>query len=349
MNTKSFKLAELAHIAKAELRGDPNIDIYGVAPLESAETGKVSFLSNSRYRKFLAKINACGAVILAEKDAELFSGNCLVVSNPYAAYAKIAGLYSKLPKTYKGIHPTAIIGAGCQIADSASIEAYTVIGDGVCIGENTVIGSHCSIGEDVVLGKDCRLWSNVTLYYGVKIGHNVQIHSGTVIGSDGFGNAKENGAWLKVPQLGTVIIGDDVEIGSNTTIDRGSVGDTILEKGVILDNQIQVAHNVIIGEYTAIAACTGISGSVKIGKHCLISGMVGFTGHLEVADYVVITGMTVVSKSITKSGIYSSGTAMEPHQLWRKNAVRFRQLDDIALKVQDLERQLKALSGDKQK
>ena len=346
MTKQSYSLSELASITGAQLRGNSDEVIQGVAPLEAANSGDISFLNNPKYRKHLALTRA-SAIVISPQHVELTDKAVLVHPNPYATYAKIAHLFAKLPKPPAGIHPTAVIGEGCRIHPTASIGPSVVIGDGVEIGENTIICANCSLGEGVTLGNDCRLWSNVTLYYGIKIGHRVQIHSGAVIGSDGFGNAKEDNKWLKVPQLGGVVIGDDAEIGANTTIDRGTIGNTILEKGVRLDNQIQVGHNVVVGEYTAIAACTGISGSVKIGKHCLISGMVGFTGHFEVADHVVITGMTVVSKSITKPGIYSSGTAIEPHQSWRKNAVRFRQLDDMAKKIQELEKKLSILTEEK--
>lgn len=338
--SQSFSLEQIAQQINAELRGDGQAEITGIAPLQSAKPGQISFLNNSRYRKFLESTQAT-AVIISSDDAADCPANALVAKDPYVAYAKAASLLAPKLTNPNGIHPSSVIGENCEIHPEASIGANCVIAANVKIGKASVISSGCVIGENSSLGESCYLWPNVTIYHGVTIANRVRIHSGTVIGSDGFGFAKDpDGKWLKVPQLGGVRIDDDVEIGASTTIDRGALEDTIIEEGVILDNQIQVGHNVKIGAYTAIAACTGISGSVTIGKNCMISGMVGFTGHFEVCDNVMITGMTVVSKAITKPGIYSSGTAIEPHHQWRKNAVRFRQLDSMAEKIRNLEKQM---------
>jgi UDP-3-O-[3-hydroxymyristoyl] glucosamine N-acyltransferase len=340
---QSYSLSEIAQKIDAKIQGNADIQITGLAPLQMAKAGQIAFLDNAKYRKYLQETQA-SAVILNPKEANNCPTTALIVTNPYVAYAKIATLFGYKPAHKPGIHETAVIGTDCVIDKTASIGPYVVIGNHVHIGANTVIESRCSLGDYVAIGNHCLLWPNVTLYHGVKIHNGVILHSGAVVGSDGFGMANDQGKWLKIPQLGTVVIYDDVEIGANTTIDRGALGDTIIEKGVKLDNQIQIGHNVHIGEYTAMAACSGVSGSTKIGKHCLISGMVGFTGHFEVADNVVITGMTMVSKAIDKPGIYSSGTAMEPHQQWKKNAVRFRQLDEMAKRIAKLEQEKK---GDK--
>ena len=343
---KSFKLSDIAKLLKADIKGNPDKIIYGLAPLQSADAGQLAFLDNSKYRKFLQATKA-GAVIIHPGEQEHCLVDALIVDKPYVAYAKAAQLFAYDANIAQGIHASAITGHNCTIASTAKIAANVVIADGVSIADNVSIHPGCVIGEGVTIDENTILWPNVTLYHGVNLGKDVIIHSGAIIGSDGFGMANQQGEWLKIPQIGTVIIKDKVEIGANTTIDRGALGDTVINEGVKLDNQIQIGHNVEIGEHTAIAACSGVSGSTKIGKHCMISGMVGFTGHFEVTDNVVITGMTMVSKSISKPGIYSSGTAMEPHKKWLKNAVRFRQLDDMAKKISQLEKQLATLTGEK--
>ncbi len=346
MANRTIILSELATILGAELKGDPNKSITGIATLHQAQPEQVSFLANQRYLKHLGDTQA-GAVIIARDYLDACPVDALIIDNPYLAYAKTANYFADLPEAITGIHPTASVADDCHIADSASIGAQCIIEPGAVIAEDAIIGPGSYIGHNVHVGKATRLWANVTVYHGVQIGERTVIHSGVVLGADGFGMAKDaEGNWLKIPQIGSVVVGDDVEIGANTTIDRGALGDTIIGRGVKLDNQIQVGHNVEIGEFTAIAACTGISGSVKIGKHCMISGMVGFTGHFEVADHVTITGATVVSKPLTKPGVYSSGTAIENHHTWRKNAVRFRQLDEMHRRIQQLEKQVNITSGE---
>lgn len=342
---RSLTLAQIAEKLQVKLHGDGSKHISGLAPLQAANSEQLAFLDNPKYRKFL-RTTLAGAVILHPSEREHCPVAALLSEQPYVTYAKAAQLFAFTPTVSTGIHPTAVIGNHCDIAANVSIGAYVVIADGVTIGEATTIHAGCVIGENVRIGKQCTLWPNVTLYHEVQIGNQVILHSGVVVGSDGFGMANQNGTWVKIPQLGTVILADDVEIGANTTIDRGALGNTVIGKGVKLDNQIQIGHNVEIGEHTAIAACSGVSGSTKIGKHCMISGMVGFTGHFEIADRVIITGMSMVSKGITQPGIYSSGTALEDHKSWRKNAVRFRQLDDMAKKISRLETALAKLTGE---
>jgi UDP-3-O-[3-hydroxymyristoyl] glucosamine N-acyltransferase len=251
----------------------------------------------------------------------------LITRNPYLIYARIAQLFDCRSLPEKGIHPTALLGKNCDIHPTARIGAYCVIGNG------------CTIGADTCL------WPQVTLYEGTKLGERVIIHSGAVLGSDGFGNAREGAKWVKVPQLGNLCIGNDVEIGANTTIDRGSLEDTIIEDGVRLDNQIQIAHNVHIGAHTAIAACVGIAGSAKIGKNCLIGGAVGIGGHVTICDGVIITAMSGVSKSITQPGIYSSATIIQKNLAWRKMTVRLRYLDKLFERVENLEKALERESS----
>lgn len=332
-------LEEIANKLGAEIVGDPGCIIEGVATIQNAIPGTITFLSNRSYRKYLDATKA-SAVILTREDAELCSVNALVVDNPYLVYARVATLLNPPAPIVPGVHPSAVIMGGCSIAKSTSIGANCVIESGVEIGENCFIGPGSVIGAETCIGDNTRLLSNVTIYHKVKIGSSCIIHSGVVIGSDGFGIANDNGVWEKVPQLGSVRIGDNVEIGANTTVDRGALEDTVLEEGVKLDNQIQVAHNVIIGSHTAIAGCVGIAGSAKIGKNCAIGGACNILGHLEIVDNVHLTATSYVTKSIKKPGVYSSGTPLEPNQQWHRNYVRFRQLDEMAKKIRELEKKL---------
>lgn len=341
--TTTYTLAQLATELNAELRGEPDLIINGISTLQHAKTGQISFLNNPLYHKYLANTKA-SAVILSAKAAKDCCTNALVVNDPYLAFAKTAALFQELPKIKPGIHSTAILGKDCQIHSSASIGPYCVIGDDTVIEKNVVINANCSIGSDNYIGDNTYIWSNVTSYAAVKIGKNCIIHSGVVMGSDGFGFAQNKGSWVKVPQIGGVSIGNDVEIGANTTIDCGAITDTIIEDGVKLDNQIQIAHNVHVGAHTAIAGCTAIAGSTRIGKYCVIAGQVGIAGHLTIADKVIITAKAGVSSSISEPGIYS-GFPAEANKNWRRNVVRIRQLDEIACKLNDLDKQIKNITN----
>lgn len=337
---KHYKLAELAAILDAELKGDPNCVITGIATLSKAQAGQIAFLDNVRYRKYLADTKA-SAVILAPVNLELCPTNALVLKNPYLGYAKIATLFDRKPQAKLGVHPNVVIGANCQIHPTASIGPFCTLGDDVTLGENVVLGSGCSIGDGSSIGANTQLMAGVKVYHAIRIGQRVIIHSGTVIGSDGFGFAQNNGVWQKVPQLGAVIIGNDVEIGANSAIDRGAIEDTILEDGVKIDNLVQIAHNVIIGAHTAIAGCVGIAGSTTIGKHCLIGGGVGIAGHITITDRVIITGGALVAQNIEESGIYTSGFPAQPTLAWKKIIVRVNQLDMMMQKLRDLEKLIK--------
>ncbi|MDH2000977.1 UDP-3-O-(3-hydroxymyristoyl)glucosamine N-acyltransferase, partial [Pseudomonas sp. GD03691] len=310
-------------------------------------TGQLSFLANPQYRKFLADSQA-SAILLTAADAEGFAGNALIVPNPYLAYAGLSHQFDRKPKAAVGIHPTAVVDEGAQVDASASVGPYAVIEAGAQIGANVTIGAHCFVGARSVIGEGGWLAPRVTLYHDVRIGKRVVIQSGAVLGGEGFGFANHQGIWQKIAQIGGVTLGDDVEIGANTTIDRGALSDTIVGNGVKLDNQIMIAHNVQIGDHTAMAGCCGISGSAKIGKHCMLAGGVGLVGHIEICDNVFVTGMTMVTRSITEPGSYSSGTAMQPAAEWKKSAARIRQLDDMARRLQQLEKRLAAVtpSGD---
>ncbi len=334
-----YTLGELAKHVSGELKGDPSCTIGGVATLQSANASQISFLTNSTYRKQLASTQA-GAVIMSAEDAANSPVNAIISSNPYVTYAKIAALLSPDEVYPSGIHPSAHIDSSAIISNTASVAAGVVIESGVVIEKAVRVGPGCVIQKNVKIGTHSILTANVTVAHDCIIGEHNLIHPGVVIGADGFGQAMDKGVWIKVPQLGGVLIGNDVEIGANTTIDRGAIENTVIEDNVKLDNQIQIAHNVKIGAHTAIAGCTAVAGSTKIGKHCRIAGMVGIVGHLEIADNVTVTAKSLVTGSIKKAGVYSAGTPLEPSQQWRKNTVRFKHLDEMAKRLNKLEKQL---------
>lgn len=335
----SVTLGDLAERLEARLVGDASQQISGMATLQQAGPAELSFLANSQYRKYLAETRA-GAVLLREADAEGFPGNALIVADPYLAYARLSHQFDRKPRSAPGIHPTAVVAATAAVDATASIGAGAVIEDAAVIGAGVTVGAQCFVGARTQVGAGGWLAPRVTLYHDVRIGERVSIQSGAVIGSEGFGFANDQGKWEKIAQIGGVLIGDDVEIGANTTIDRGALSDTVIGNGVKLDNQIQIAHNVQVGDHTAMAACVGISGSTRIGKHCTIAGGVGMVGHIEVCDHAFVTGMTMVTRSITEPGAYSSGTAMQTAGDWKKSAARLRQLDALFKRVQQLEKQL---------
>jgi UDP-3-O-[3-hydroxymyristoyl] glucosamine N-acyltransferase len=342
--TATITLGQLAEFLGATLRGPEDKQITGLATLQEAGPGQVSFLANPQYRKFLATTHAA-AVLLKPADAEGYAGDALLIGDPYLAYARISHLFDPKPKAAPGIHPTAVIADDAVVDAAASVGAYAVIESGAQIAAGVTIGAHCFIGARSVIGEGGWLAPRVTLYHDVRIGQRVVIQSGAVLGGEGFGFANQKGVWQKIAQIGGVTIGDDVEIGVNTAIDRGAMDDTRIGNGVKLDNQIQIAHNVQVGDHTAMAACVGISGSAKIGKHCMLAGGVGLVGHIEICDGVFITGMTMVTRSITEPGSYSSGTAMQPAAEWRKSAARIRQLDDMARRLQQLEKIVEAVTS----
>lgn len=342
--TATITLGQLAEFLGATLRGPADKQITGLATLQEAGPDQVSFLANPQYRKFLATTQAA-AVLLKPTDAEGYAADALLVPDPYLAYARISHLFDPKPKAAAGVHSTAVVAADAFVDPAASVGAYAVIESGARIAAGVTIGAHCFIGARSVIGEGGWLAPRVTLYHDVRIGQRVVIQSGAVLGGEGFGFANEKGVWQKIAQIGGVTIGDDVEIGVNTAIDRGAMDDTRIGNGVKLDNQIQIAHNVQIGDHTAMAACVGISGSAKIGKHCMLAGGVGLVGHIEICDGVFVTGMTMVTRSITEPGSYSSGTAMQPAAEWRKSAARMRHLDDMARRLQHLEKIVEAVTS----
>lgn len=333
----SFSLSELALQLDAELQGDPGCQITGLNTLQSAVSGQLSFLANPAYQKYLA-VTAASAVILHPQQAPLFAGNKLLLRNPYLGYARLTALFAR-PRPPAGvIHPTAVIAATATVASSASVGAHAVIEAGAVLGEGVVVGPGCFVGADAEVGRGTYLHANVSIYHGVSLGAECIVHSGAVLGADGFGFAPGASGWVKIHQLGSVIIGDRVEIGAGTTIDRGALDNTVIGSGVILDNQVQIAHNVRIGDNTAIAGCAAVAGSTVVGRNCTIAGGAGLVGHIDIADGVHITAMSIVTKSIAEPGSYSSGTGMDKTAVWRKNAARFAQLDKLARRLAALEK-----------
>ena len=333
-------LGEIAAVCDAELLGDPADQITNVASLHNAAHGDLTFYANKRYRAELEATRA-SAVMLAATDVPACPTASLITEDPYLAYAKAARFLNPAHEFTPGVHPAAVIEPGADIAADCYVGANTVIGRDAVIGARTYIGPGCVVEAGVKVGSHCHIHSRVTLMERVKISMRVLVHPGAVIGADGYGIANDSGRWLKIPQLGNVLIGDDVEIGANTTIDRGAIENTVIEAGVKIDNQVQIGHNVRVGEHTAIAGAAVVAGSVTIGRRCMIGGASAIAGHIEIADDVVITGMSGVSNSIRQAGVYSSGVPITDNKTWRKNMVRFRRLDEMARRLSALEKLLK--------
>ena len=332
-----FNATELAERFGLALQGDGAAQVRGVGTLARAEAGQLAFLANPKYRSQLAQTRA-SIVVMRSDDATGFAGTALIATDPYVAFARLAALFEPRALRAPGIHASTDIDASAVIADGAHIGAFVSIGARSRIDTGAMIGPGCVIGDDCVVGAGSELVARVTLVTRVRLGQRVLVHPGAVIGADGFGLAMshaENGGgqWLKVPQLGGVVVGDDCEIGANTTIDRGAIEDTVLEADVRLDNQIQIGHNVHIGAHTAMAGCSAVAGSTRIGRYCLIGGGAGVLGHLEICDRVVVTAMSLVSHSIREPGEYSSGTPLMDNRSWRKNAARFKQLDALVRRL----------------
>tara|TARA_S200000501_G_scaffold368860_1_gene407362 strand:- start:2133 stop:3137 length:1005 start_codon:yes stop_codon:yes gene_type:complete len=310
--------------------GDADYLISRVSSLENATDESIVFFSNKKYLGLLNKTKS-KVVITTEELSKFCNHNIIISNDPHSLFAKISQLLNKDPEKKHYIHES-VVSITNNLNKKITIDPNVVIGKNVDIGEDSFIGSNCSIGDNVKILMGAYIFPNVTIYKNVTIGKNVRIHSGTVIGSDGFGYANENNSWIKIPQIGGVEIGDNVEIGSNTSIDRGALDNTIIGNGVKIDNQIQIAHNVIIGENTAIAGCVGIAGSAKIGRNCTIGGGAGIQGHIEICDNAHITGMSKVSSDIKKPGVYSSGTPLMLNKEWLKNAARFKRLNELFVK-----------------
>jgi UDP-3-O-[3-hydroxymyristoyl] glucosamine N-acyltransferase len=337
MDPIHYSVAELAERFGLEVRGDGARMVSGVGTLGGASASELSFLSNGKYTAQLLSTRA-GVVVLRGEDLADCPTTALVAKDPYVAYAHIAALFERLPAAPAGVHPSAVVAPSARISPGASIGPCCVIEADAVVEDGAVLGPHCVIGEGCVVGAQSRLVARVTLVTRVTLGRRVLVHPGAVIGSDGFGLAFDTDHWIKLPQLGGVRIGDDCEIGANTTIDRGALEDTVLEEDVRLDNQIQIAHNVHVGAHTAMAGCAAVAGSAKIGRYCMIGGNAGVLGHLELADRVTITAKSLVTHSIREPGEYSSGVPLQDNRQWRKNAARFKHLDEYARRLSTLEK-----------
>ena len=342
----AIRLSELAVRYGCELHGDPDLEVNSVGTLADAREGCISFLANPVYRKFLEDTSATAVILNAAAVADCKVA-CLVTNNPYAVYAAIAAELHPPPALLPGIHAQAVIGEGACVPASCEISAGAVIGRNVQLGERVLIGPNCVIGDASQVAADTRLIANISVYHDVRIGERCIVHAGTVIGSDGFGIAQSSLGWLKVPQLGGVRIGDDVEIGAACTIDRGAIESTEIANGVKLDNQVHIAHNVVIGEHTAIAGQCGISGSSRVGARCVMGGQVAISGHLSIADDVFLMGRSIVTKSIKNSGTYSSVLSVEEASKWRKLSARFKRLESMAARLKVLERKLNSSTDGK--
>ena len=334
----AWTLGKLAELVNGKIKGDESVTVDSVATLVDAVEGQISFLTSKQYKPYLATTQASVVIIASEEEC---AANLLIVDNPHAAYAKVAQALYPRPVFEPGIHPTATVHDSCSVHESAYIGPNVVIEENVSIDDGVSIGANCFIGKESHIGKDTLIYPLVTIYHETRIGLRCIIHSNVVIGADGFGHAFDNGVWLKIPQVGKAVIGNDVEIGACTTIDRGAIGDTVIGDGVKLDNQIQIAHNVQVGDQSVIAAQSGIAGSTKIGKHFMIGGHVAVSGHLEITDNVVVTGKSTVTKSIKEPGSYSSTIPVEPSNKWRRYVGRFKRLESLSKRVAKCEEILK--------
>ena len=350
MNRRSYRLEEIAHLVKGEYFGEKDFQVFNLASLEQAQNQHICFVNGDKYLS-QAEASQAGAYIVtpALKQQLSSKNNFIVVDNPYLAFATLTHIFEK-KITQRAISSTAKIHPSAIIADDAYIGHYVVIGENCVVGDNTIVQSHCKIDDFVEIGQQCFIDSHVTLTGAAKLGHRVRIHANTVIGSEGFGFAPYQGKWHRIAQLGSVIIGNDVRIGSNCSVDRGALNDTILEDGVIIDNLVQIAHNVKLGAHTAIAAKTAVAGSVTIGKNCIIGGGSAISGHLNIADNVTLTGMSMVTNNISESGKYSSGIGLFENQKWKRTVVRLRQLADVPLtqlvkRLDDMQSQIESLES----
>lgn len=335
-------IGELSQRLGVPLKGAPGVVVDRIAALGEADARSLSFLGDTRLRGQLEHTGA-GCVILTSADADAAPCAVLVSANPYLTFAQAASILHPAPPVIGGVHPSAVVAPDARIDPTAWIGPTSVVESGALIGARVFVGPACVVGEGVEIGADSRLVARVTLCAGTRIGRRALLHPGCVIGREGFGFARDGDRWVRMPQIGRAILGDDVEIGANTSVDRGAIGDTLIGDGVKLDNHIQIGHNVQIGENTAMAANTGISGSTRIGRNCTIAGAVGMAGHLEIADRVHFTGMAMVTRSVKEPGSYSSGIPAMPSMDWRRNVARFRHLDELARRIKQLEARIEAM------
>jgi UDP-3-O-[3-hydroxymyristoyl] glucosamine N-acyltransferase len=340
--TRTYRLGEIAAQLGGELVGNADVEIRRMATLESAGAGDLSFLSGAKYRRLLRTTRA-SAVILSRLERDATNLPRILCDDPYAYFARAAQLLNPQTRPAPGVHPQSVIESGAVVPASVTIGSGCRVGSGARLGERVVLHSGCAVGEEAGIGDDSCLYPGVTVYPYCVIGKRAVIHAGVVIGADGFGMALDAGRWIKIPQRGRVVIGDDVEVGANTTIDRGTLDDTVIEDGVKLDNQIQIGHNVRIGAHTAMAGCVGVAGSARIGRHCTVGGGAIILGHLEIADHVNISAATLVTKSITREGTYTGAFPFAPSREWAKTAANLRNLDGLVKRVRELEQRLATL------
>ncbi|AHG75347.1 UDP-3-O-acylglucosamine N-acyltransferase [Mannheimia varigena USDA-ARS-USMARC-1296] len=335
----NFRLIDLAEHIGGTLRGNADLAIQSIAALDKANSSQITFISNAKYRENLAACNA-GAIIVSPADVAFCreDQNLVIVANPYVAYALLAQYMDTTPKAATGIHPNAVISPEAKLGHNVSVGANAVIESGVELGDGAVIGAGCFVGKNSKIGARTQLWANVSVYHDVQIGSDCLIQSSAVIGSDGFGYANDKGQWIKIPQTGGVIIGNRVEIGSCTCIDRGALDPTVIEDNVIIDNLCQIAHNVHIGFGTAVAGGVIMAGSLKVGRFCQIGGASVINGHMEICDGAIITGMGMVMRPITEKGIYSSGIPLQTNKEWRKTAALVMNIDEMNKRLKSLEK-----------
>ncbi len=349
----STRLKELVERLGGQLVGDADIEVAGIAPLDVAGTTHITFLSNPKLRSQAAQSSAAALILSTGDDALLgadYRGARIITANPYAYFARVAQFFAaqqSIPPP-PGIHPTAVVDPDARIAPGASIGPLVVIEAGVQVGDQAVIDAGCFIGRGARIGEATHFHARVTFHAGCRIGRRGIVHSGAVIGADGFGFAHENGVYVKIPQTGAVAIGDDVEIGANTTIDRGALSDTVIEDGVKLDNQIQIGHNTQIGAHTAMAGCVGVAGSAKIGKYCTFGGAAMILGHLTIVDGVHVSAGSLVSRSILEAGQYTGFYPLAKNADWEKSAAIVRNLTSMREKIRELEKAIKSLTESRQ-
>lgn len=342
--SQQYSLNDIVSALGGHVVGDGDVLISRVSSIANALSGSISFFNDTKYQKALAASRA-SAFIMKEAHAGLTAQPKIIVDNPYAYFAKLSAFLNPLATAPIGVHETAVIHASVQIPASCSIGPQVVIGENVTLGEHVVITSGCVVENDVKIAAGSRLEPNVVIKHHCEIGENCHIFSGVVIGSDGFGYAEEAGKWLKIPQVGRVVIHANVDIGANTTVDRGAIDDTIIEEGVKLDNLIQIGHNCVIGAHTVIAGCVGVAGSARIGKHCKIGGAAMILGHLEIADHVTISPGSMITRSLTAADTYTALMPFQTHKAWLNTAAKIRHLDDFAAKIKQLENEISLLKA----
>lgn len=336
----SMTLSQIASAIGGEVKGDGDTLITQMGNLTHAQAHQLSFLSNAKFAKDLASTKA-GGVILRAQDAENYNNNAIIMDDPYVGFAKAAQLLDSTPVQDKGIAQSAVVHATARLGENVSIGEGAVISANAIISDNAIVGPNCFVGEQAVLGAGVNLRANVTIYHRVELAQDVSVHSGTVIGCDGFGYANERGNWVKIPQTGTVLVGQGTEIGANCAIDRGAIGDTKIGINCIIDNLVHIAHNVEIGDHSCICGATGIAGSAILGKYVVVAGQCAINGHLTIADKVQITGQSMVTKSIREAGVYSSGMPAAPNKDWQRNTVQLRQIGKLVERVKALEQAAK--------